>query len=118
MSIRYTNTPTSLSGRVLVAGCGFVVTGAAWALFGFVEQLDAFTMIAAIYFALSILHVAAGAATLGRQRLAWQIALPIALVGLVFSAVEMQIVLVSTNVVILALLWLARADIATRSSQK
>jgi hypothetical protein len=103
---------------VLVAGCGFVVTGAAWALFGFVEQLDAFTIIAAIYFALSTLHIAAGAATLGRQRFAWQFALPVALAGLVLSAVEMQLVLVSTNVVILALFWLARADIAARSSQE
>jgi hypothetical protein len=103
--------PTYYPGNVLVAGAGFVVTGAGWGLFGYLEGDLAATSSAAIFFTMSILHIALGALILSRNALALPLGLVLGTVGLIVAAIQPQFVLVFTNVVIIALLFLARNDI-------
>jgi hypothetical protein len=101
----------AISGRVLVAGCGLVITGAAWSLFGYAQHLQAEAAMAVVFFILSGIHALTGAGTLFRQRYAWVIALLIGTIGLVLALSVSQFVLVATNLVTLLLLILARDDV-------
>jgi hypothetical protein len=103
--------PTYYPGNVLVAGAGFIVTGAGWGLFGYIEgDFDA-SFGVAIFLAMSVLHILTGALILSRNALALPLGLVVGTVGLIIATLEPQYVLVFTNVVIVSLLFLARNHI-------
>jgi hypothetical protein len=100
-------------GNVLVAACGFIVTGAGWGLFGYLEGDLTATSSATIFFAMALLHFVVGAFIFSRMVVALPLGLLVAITGLVIAALQPQFVLVFTNCVILALLILARSNVAT-----
>ncbi len=103
---------SSFPGNVLVAACGFIVTGAGWGLFGYLEGDLAATSSATVFFTMSLLHIATGALIFNRQAVAVPIGLILAFTGLGIAAIQPQYVLVVTNIVIVALLILARGNVA------
>jgi hypothetical protein len=107
---------TAFPGNVLVAGCGFVVTGGGWGLFGYIEGDLAATSSAGVFFAMAALHILVGVLVFSRLTLAVPAGLLLATVGLIIAALQPQFVLMFTNIVIIALLLLARRDIAVEHS--
>jgi hypothetical protein len=103
---------TSFPGNVLVAASGFIVTGAGWGLFGYLEGELTATSSASVFFTMSILHFVVGLLVFSRQRIALASGVVLAAIGVVIAAIQPQFVLIFTNVVILALLILARGDVA------
>lgn len=108
------STPTAFPGDVLVAACGFIVTGAAWALFGFLEDELTASSTAAVFYALALMHFLVGIVIFTRRPIAVPTGVLIALAGLIFAALTPQFVLIFTNSVILLLLLLARASVSAR----
>ncbi len=103
--------PAPYPGNVLVAGCGFIVTGAGWGLFGYLEGEFTATSGAGLFLALAFAHIVTGVLVLSRQWIAFPMGLIVGLTGLLAAVVQPQFVLVFTNVVILVLLLLARSAI-------
>lgn len=101
-------------GNVLVAGCGFIVTGAGWGLFGYLEGDLAATSSAGVFFTMAVLHILTGVLIFSRQSLAVFAGFGLAIIGFGIAAIQPQFVLMFTNVVIIALLFLARSDVAHR----
>ena len=108
--------PGVIEGNVLVAGCGFIVTAGAWALFGFLEGDLAFTSSSGLFFALAVAHGVTGALVLLHRAFAVALGIAVAGTGLVVAGLDTQFVLVFTNVVILSLLLMARGNIRGHSS--
>lgn len=106
------NEESSFPGNVLVAGSGFIVTGAGWGLFGYLEGDLAATSNASIFFAMALLHILTGVLVFSRQGIAVWAGIALAAVGLVIAAIQPQFVLVFTNAVIVLLLILARGNVA------
>jgi hypothetical protein len=102
----------SFPGNVLVAASGFIVTGAGWGLFGYLEgDLEAASS-ASVFFAMALLHILTGALIFSRTAISVPIGLGLAVIGLGIAALQPQYVLVFTNIVIIALLVLARSNVA------
>jgi hypothetical protein len=109
--------PQTLSpfpGNVLVAACGFIVTGAGWGLFAYLEGDLSATSSAGVFFTMALLHILTGALIFSRMAIAVPIGLVLAILGLGIAAIQPQYVLVFTNIVIIALLVLARGNVAAR----
>jgi hypothetical protein len=106
------NGELSFPGNVLVAGSGFIVTGAGWGLFGYLEGDLAATSSASVFFTMALLHIVTGALIFNRQAIVVPIGLALAVVGLIVAAIQPQFVLVFTNIVIILLLILARGNVA------
>jgi predicted signal transduction protein with EAL and GGDEF domain len=103
---------TPFPGNVLVAASGFIVTGAGWGLFGYLEgDLEAASS-ATLFFTMTLLHFVVGGLIFNRQAIAVPLGLILAVVGLVVAALQPQFVLVFTNIVIFALLIFARGNVA------
>ncbi len=103
---------TAFPGNVLVAASGFIVTGAGWGLFGYLEGDLATTSGAGVFFTMATLHILTGILIFKRLQLSIAIGLILAPIGLIIAAIQPQFVLVFTNIVIIALLLLARGDVA------
>lgn len=99
-------------GNVLVAASGYIVTGAGWGLFGYLEGDLAATSSAGVFFLFAALHILTGVLIFRRLSVSVPIGLVLAPIGLVVAAIQPQFVLVFTNTVIIALLFLARGDVA------
>jgi hypothetical protein len=113
MEERSEQTPESpFPGNVLVAGSGFIVTGAGWGLFGYLEGDLAAVSSAGVFFTMAALHILMGVVIFSRQPLAVPLGLALAVVGLGIAALQPQFVLMFTNVVIFGLLVLARSNVA------
>jgi hypothetical protein len=108
--------PQVIPGSVLVAGCGFIVTAAGWALFGFLEEEFTGASSALVFFSFAIAHGLIGIAILKRRPAAFLVGALIAITGLFVALIKPQFVLVFTNCVILALSLLARGNVARHSS--
>lgn len=105
---------TPFPGSVLVAGSGFIVTGAGWGLFGYIEGDLAATSNASIFFTMAALHILMGVVIFSRQPIAVPAGLVLAVVGFGIAAFQPQFVLMFTNIVIIGLLVLARSNVASR----
>ena len=103
-------------GNVLVAASGFIVTGAGWGLFGYLEGDLTTTSSAGVFFLFSALHILTGVLIFSRLRISVPIGLVLAPIGLVVAAIQPQLVLVFTNIVIIALLVLARGSVAVNQN--
>lgn len=103
---------SSFPGSILVAASGFIVTGAGWGLFGYLEGDLSASSSASVFFTLSLLHFLAGILIFSRLAIAVPIGLILALAGIVVAAIQPQFVLVFTNIVIFTLLILARSSVA------
>jgi hypothetical protein len=106
----------TMPGSVLVAGCGFIVTAAGWALFGFLEGELTASSTSALYFVVALAHGVSGAMILARLRIAVVVGGIVSLAGLAVALLGPQFVLVFTNCVILALLVLARRHVTGTSA--
>lgn len=106
--------PAEFPGDVLVAACGFIVTGTAWGLFGYLDSEMATSSSEAVFYALALLHILVGIAVFARRASAVPAGALVALAGLVAAGTSPQYVLVFTNGVILLLLLLARANVSGR----
>lgn len=105
---------TGYPGDVLVAASGFIVTGAAWGLFGYLSGELSASMSEAIFYVMTLLHILTGVTIFARRVFAVPVGALIAFGGLVFAVIITQWVLVFTNGVILLLLLLARANVSAR----
>lgn len=106
------NEGLSFPGNVLVAASGFIVTGAGWGLFGYLEGELTATSTATAFFAISALHFVVGVLIFSRMALAVPAGVFLASASLAFALFQPQYVLVFTDLVILVLLVLARGDVA------
>lgn len=102
---------SSFPGNVLVAACGFIVTGAGWGLFAYLEGDLLSATSAGVFLAMALLHILTGALILARQPIVVPFGLALSAAGLAVAAFQPQFVLVFTNLVILALLVLARSNV-------
>jgi hypothetical protein len=103
---------TTFPGNVLVAACGFIVTGAGWGLFGYLEGDLAATGSSGLFFLMALTHIATGALIFYRLPVSVPIGVALAAAGLVIAVAQPQYVLIFTNIVILGLLILARSNVA------
>lgn len=111
------STPAGFPGDVLVAASGFIVTGTAWGLFGYLSgEMSASTSEAA-YYSMTLLHILVGIAIFARRAFSVPAGVLVSLAGLVVAGLSPQLVLVFTNGVILLLLLLARANVSARLTE-
>lgn len=62
---------SGLPGKVLIAGVGFLVTAAVWALLAFIQNLEGNLTLTVINLALLAAHLVVGALVLMRVRYSW-----------------------------------------------
>lgn len=104
--------PESFSGKVLLAGTGFMVTAALWGLLGFVQAVWQHSDIAIFDLALAVLHLAAGAAILRRVRYAWAAGLILAAIAIGGTVINDYYLAVVADGVSALLLFFSHAELS------
>lgn len=107
----------TLPGKVLMAGVGFMVTGAAWALLSFFRSVDGETTLVWLNAALLVVHLVTGVLVLTRRRFAWHLGLLVVLVGIAGSVANDYYVIVIPEVITGLILFLSRAEMERSYSQ-
>lgn len=107
----------TLPGKVLMAGVGFMVTSAAWALLSFFRSVDGETTLVWLNAALLVVHLVTGVLVLTRRRYAWHLGLLVVLVGIAGSVANDYYVIVIPEVITGLILFLSRAEMERSYSQ-
>ena len=107
----------TLPGKVLMAGVGFMVTGAGWALLSFFPSVDNAPALVWLNAALLVIHLAIGAAVLMRLPFAWFGGLIVVLAGLVGAVANGYFFIAVPELITGLILFLSRAEMHRPRSQ-
>lgn len=110
-------TEGTLPGKVLMAGVGFLVTGAAWALLSFFQSVDGQTSLVWLDAALLVVYLATGALVLMRWRYAWPLGLLVVLAGVAGAVANDYFFIVVPNLITGFILFVSRAEMQRGRSQ-
>lgn len=100
----------TVSGRIVLAGTGFMVSATVWALLGFVQLERQNLTLAWLDLALVVLHLVVGPLILRRVRVAWAAGLALAALSLVACVFNGYYLAVIADGVSGLLLFLSRDD--------
>ena len=81
-------TPSTLAGKVLLAGAGFIVTSTVWFLLSFAQAVHGTSALTTLDLALAVAHLALGGVIFARIRLAVYIGTAVAVVALVLGLIN------------------------------
>ncbi|HET9015197.1 MAG TPA: hypothetical protein VFN57_06355 [Thermomicrobiaceae bacterium] len=81
-------TPSTLAGKVLLAGAGFIVTSTVWFLLSFAQAVHGTSILTTLDLVLAVGHLALGGVIFARIRLAVYIGGAVAVVALVLGVVN------------------------------
>ncbi|MFS8530165.1 hypothetical protein [Sphaerobacter thermophilus] len=109
--------PGTLPGKVLMAGVGFMVTGAAWALLSFFRSVDNEPTLVWLNAALLVIHLATGGAVLLRLPFAWIGGLLVVLAGIGGAVANDYFFVVVPELITGLILFLSRAEMQRPHSQ-
>lgn len=99
-----------ISGRILVAGTGFVVLTGMWFILAYFRQQGQQELVAGLNTVLGLLHLASGIGIYKRWRLAWATGLVVAALGVAAAIPNSYPFPVGPELVLVVLLYLSRAD--------
>ena len=108
--------PDGYAGRLLIAGCAFLVTGAMWIMLGFFYYVGDQTALGVVDTVLSVAHFAAGIAILRHERRVWYAGLALAVLGLIAAIPHGYALPAVVEAIAGLLLLFSRRDLAPRDS--
>jgi hypothetical protein len=101
---------STLSGKILIAGTGFIVGGGMWAILSFFRYGDGNSGAMTLDLVLAVLHVAVGLMILRQMRNAWYVGLALAGISIAATLPNGYYLPIVEDGVTGALLYFARSD--------
>ena len=104
------DTPGYISGRILIAGTGFVVLTGMWLILAYFRDQGGQELVALANLTLAILHLVIGIAIYYRVRVAWYAGLLVAALGIAAAIPNAYPFPVGPELVLGVLLYFSRRD--------
>ncbi len=101
---------STLSGRVLICGTGFLVAAGMWAILGFFRYEGGLTTAAFIDLVLTPVHVAVGVLVYRRTQSIWYVGLALCGIAMAATLPNHYYLPLATNGILGVLLYLSRRD--------
>lgn len=116
---QYDSVPeTTLSGRVLIVGTGFLVAAGMWAILGFFRYEGGMTGVSMVDLGLTAVHAVVGILVFRRAKNIWYVGLALCGIAMAATLINQYYLPLGTNGILGALLYLSRSDFPEAQSSK